>query len=146
MTIDRTVLNAALWDQLATVSGATKWAGEPTLPLPLVPGSDGRVAPYLVFWPSFGTPSDEQNLNDTSVDVDWLIQVTCAAGTDDAVAALATRVDAALYRWVPVINGLVCGPMKPPSGYDPGPIRLDRNVNPHRPFLPLQYRSIITAT
>lgn len=144
--IDRAVLTTVARVQLDTVTGATKWLGEPSSPLPLVPRSDGRVQPYVILWPSPGTPSAEQNMADTSVDLDWLIQITCAAGYLADLLALVNRVDAAFYRWQPVIDGYACGPFKPPTGYDPGPARLDRSVTPHRPFLPLQYRTTITAT
>ena len=144
--VDRGDLTAAAKARLDTVADATKWLGEPDFPLPLVPGSDGRVRPYVILWPGPGTPSAEQNLTDTSVDLDWLIQITCAAGYVDALQALVSRVDAAFYRWQPDIPGYVCGRFKPPEGYDPGPARLDRTVTPHRPFLPLQYRCTITAT
>ena len=64
----------------------------------------------------------------------------------DAPRNRVTRVDAAFYRWTPVIEGLSCGPFRPPLGYDPGPVRVDVTITPHRPFLPLQYRTTITAT
>ncbi|HEX8489317.1 MAG TPA: hypothetical protein VF642_12285 [Propionibacteriaceae bacterium] len=145
MTIDRAVLTAAAKARLDTVTGATKSVGEPRGPLPLIPGSDGRVKPYAILWPGAGTPGPELDLGDTVVDLDWLIQITCAGGFVEDVQALVTRVDAAFYRWTPVIEGLSCGPFRPPAGYDPGPVRLDISISPNRPFLPLQYRTTITA-
>lgn len=146
MSIDRRALAAAVKARLDTVTNATHWLGEPTDPLPTIAGSDGRVQPYTILWAGAGTPTLEQDAADTAVDLDWLIQVTCAGGYVDDVLALVTRVDAALYRWAPTVDGLVCGPLRPPTGFDPGPVRLDRDVTPHRPFVPLQYRSTITAT
>lgn len=145
-TIDRAALTSEAMTQLHTVTNASVWLGEPNLPLPLVPGSDGRVKPYVILWPSPGTPADERDVADTAVDLDWTIQLTCAAGTLDDLQGLVSRVDAAFYRWQPVIDGLVCGPFKPPPGFDPGPARLDRDFTPHRPYVPLQYRTTVTAT
>jgi hypothetical protein len=144
-TIDRAALTAAAKARLDTVPGATKWLGEPHLPLPLLPNSEGRVKPYAILWPSAGTPGPEDDLGDTVVDLDWLIQITCAGGLIADVQALVTRVDEAFYRWTPALEGLTCGPFKPPSGYDPGPVRMDVTITPNRPFLPLQYRTTITA-
>jgi hypothetical protein len=59
---------------------------------------------------------------------------------------LVGRVDAALYRWAPTIEGVVTGVFRPPVGFDPGPMRVDDTLTPHRFYLPLQYRCIVTAT
>lgn len=145
MTIDRRALLLAAKARLATVTHATHCVGEPDETLPVISSSDGRVQPYTVLYPGTGGPSLEQNLADNTVDLEWLIQITCAAGYVDDVMALATRVDAAFYRWAPTITGLVCGPFRPPTGYQP-PMLLDRDNTPHRPFVPLQYTARITAT
>lgn len=142
--IDRRLLTNTAFARLQTVTHATACLGEPTDPLPA--DGDGYVQPYTILWPGAGTLTLEQNIADTSVDLDWLIQITCAAGYVEDLQALVTRVDAAFMRWIPDLPGLVCGPFKPPPGYDPGPMRLDRDETPHRPFLPLQYRCTITAT
>jgi hypothetical protein len=60
------------------------------------------------------------------------------------VYALATRIDDALFRWAPEIENYLCGRCEPPLGFDPGPVRKDESVKPHRFWLPLQYRTTIT--
>lgn len=135
----------AVYTRLQTVANATGYQGE-AIDVPLLPNSDGRAAPYWVLGASPGTPSDQVDLGDTVVDKDWLFQVTIAAGEIADLQALYDRVDAALFRWVATVNGVVCGPCKPPLGFSPGPIQLDRSVIPHRPFLALQYLVQITAS
>lgn len=145
--IDRHLLTMTAYQRLQGVTGASAWLGEPDVePLPQIPDSDGRVKPYTILWPGAGTPTLELDAADTAVDLEWTIQITCAAGYPEDLVALVGRVDAAFYRWIPSLTGLVCDRFRPPPGYDPGPIRLDRDVTPHRPWLPLQYRTTITAT
>jgi hypothetical protein len=141
-TISRKALSDAVKARAATITNCVVYLGEPTN----VPNTSGFTVPHIALYPGTGTPSVEQDIADTAVDLDWLLQITVAGGYVDDVLALATRVDAAFYRWTPTVTGLVCGPLKPPAGYDPGPVRFDRDVTPHRPFLPLQYTTRITAT
>lgn len=145
-SIDRKILadavEARLRDQLADIVG---YQGE-AVDVPLAAGGDGRVVPYWVLHVSPGTPTDQLDLADTVVDLDWGFQITCAGGASADVQALMSDVDAVIFRWRPVLAGLVCGPCKPPLGFDPGPIRLDRSVTPHRPVVPLQYVTRITKS
>jgi hypothetical protein len=144
--IDRKALADAvetrLRDQLPDVEG---YQGE-AVDVPLADGGDGRVVPYWVLHVAPGGPTDQQDLGDTVIDLDWPFQITCAGGTEADVQALMSDVDAAIFRWRPVIAGLVCGPCKPPFGFTGIPIQLDRSVTPHRPFVPLQYVTTITKT
>lgn len=142
--IDREALVEAAWAQLQSVSDQTAFLGEAT-EAPLIGGSSSHVAPYTVLYPGAGTPTVEVDMGDTAVDLEWLIQITCSAGYTRDLAALVTRVDAAFYRWVPVLDGVVCGPLKPPPGFQQLQL-LDRDVSPHRPYVPLQYRTTVTAT
>lgn len=142
MTISRKALSDAANARAQTITNCTVYLGEPTN----VPNTNGFVVPHVALYPGTGTPSDEQNQADTTEDLDWLLQVTVVAGYVDDLMALLTRVDAAFYRWTPTISGLVCGPLRPPLGFDPGPLQFDKDVTPHRPFLPLQYGARITAT
>lgn len=132
---------ARLQAELAGIQGYRTEADS----VPIAPNSNGRAVQYYVLTVSPGTPTDQQDLGDTAVDLDWLIQVTAAAGEENDVLELVQRLEGALYRWAPVAAGLVCGPLRPPPGYD-ALLQLDRSVQPHRPFVPLQYRSRITAT
>lgn len=142
MSISRKALSDAVKARAATITNCTVYLGEPTN----VPATNGFVVPHVALYPGTGTPSDEQNQADTSEDLDWLLQVTVVAGYVDDLMALLTRVDAAFYRWTPTVTGLVSGPLRPPLGYEPGPVRFDRDVTPHRPWLPLQYATRITTT
>lgn len=142
--INRSPLVAAVRARLLSVTNAVGYVTEPVN----VPTTDqaGHVVPYWVLHASTGTPSPEQDLGDTAVDLDWWIQVTCAGAFPDDVHALVTRVDAALYRWEPTVPGYACGRLVPPPGYAPGPLLLDRTVTPFRPFAALQFQTRITAT
>lgn len=143
--ISRYLLLQAIKTRLETaVTNCEVYLGEPT-DVPRI-GSTQYVVPHAALYPSPGTPSDEQDVADTATDLDWLFQVTLAAGFVNDLTALVTRVDDVLYRWTPAVPGLVCGPVKPPPGFDPGPLRFDRDVTPHRPYLPLQYGTRVTAT
>lgn len=144
--IDRKVLAdavmARLENQLPTVA---RFQGE-AVDVPLLPGGDGRAAPYVVLHVAPGGPTDQQDLADTVDDLDWPFQITCAAGEVADLQALMSDVDAVIFRWRPVIEGLVCGPCKPPFGFTGISIQIDRSVTPHRPFVPLQYVTTVTKS
>lgn len=152
VAIDRKVLadavDARLRDQLPGVQG---YQGE-AVDVPRLPtaggdaNTDGLVVPYWVLHVSPGTPGPELDLADTVVDIDWGFTITCAGAFVADVQALMSDVDAAIFRWRPIVAGLVCGPCKPPFGFTPGPIRPDRTFTPHRPYVPLEYVSHITKT
>lgn len=143
-TISVRTLVKAVTDHLTdTVSNAKQYVSEAD-DVPLIPGSDGRVVPYYVVHPAVGSIDAELDLADTIVAIDWPVQVTCAAGYVLDLPALVDRVHAALYRWEPAVTGLVCGPFAPPPGYQ-APFLLDRDISPHRPYVPLQYVTSITT-
>lgn len=144
--IDRKALadavEARLRDQLPTVAGYVGEAND----VPLAPNGDGRVLPYWVLHVASGGPTNQVDLGDCGIDLDWPFQITCAGGTTDDVTALLSDVDAVIFRWRPVVDGLVCGPCRPPLGFTGTPIQIDRSVTPHRPFMPLQYLTTITKS
>lgn len=151
MTISLRPLVAAIVARGATISNAAPYLSEPiNVPLKLDgdgdPNTDGLVVPYFVIHPFVGTRDLEVNLADTSEDMSWPFQVTVASSDPEDVLPLVDRVMAAYYRWTPAVAGLVCGPCKPPPGYEPGPPRPDRDYTPHRFFVPLQFVTTITAT
>jgi hypothetical protein len=146
MGVSRKVLVDAVLARLGTVTNATGWLMKPDGPVPVKDGTDGIVGPHWLLYPSPGTPGPELDLGDTVVDVDMVLQVTCVTGDPDDLPPLITRIDDALYRWTPTITGLVCGPLRPPPGYDPGPAREDISVKPSRFWVPLQYVLPATAT
>lgn len=138
------VVEGRLTDQLPTVKGYLSEATD----VPLAPGSS-RVGRYYVLHPFGGSLNPERALGEGAVDKDWTVQITAAAGTPRDALAVATLVDAAMMLWTPTFPpelGWRAGWFKPPDGYDPGPVQTDRDYTPHRYFLPLQYRTTITAT
>lgn len=138
--ITRRALTAAVFGRLQTVANATHFLGEPGV----IPMEAGYATPYTCLWPGLGNPDVELDLADTTVDLSWDLAITCAAGFTTDVTALVDRVMTALYRWSPAVDGLVCGPLRPPDGYAPAML-LDRDVTPHRPYTRLEFRSTITA-
>ncbi|MCZ4497892.1 MAG: hypothetical protein JWQ74_445 [Marmoricola sp.] len=144
----------ALLDQtharLAGVSGLSVYNGEiPGSPPVKMTGGvadpSGRVAPYVVLWPSPGTPTREgRDLADTHQDLDWLIQLHVVAGYLEDLIFAVDQVDARLHNWAPTIDDVGFNGLRPPAGYDPGPSRRNDSVDPPRHWQPLQYR--LTAT
>lgn len=111
----------------------------PADPPPKSP-TDQRVKPYYVLYPSPGTPGGDEDLAATTEALDWIFQITVAGGDIDDVLALADRIHGALHRWTPTVGGgVLTGPVGVPSGYNPGPVLLDRDVSPPRHFTPLQF-------
>jgi len=143
--VPRRLLIAAVQDRQQTITHAEHFLGE-AVHVTKKSGGSGEVGPYTVLHPFPGGPPDEQDLGDAAVDLDWLFQITVASGDPEDIPALIDRVDAMFYRWIPTVEGLVCGPCKPPPGFQAGPILVDRDQSPHRFFVPLQYRTTITAT
>lgn len=144
--VDRLPLVAAvearLAEQLLVTTPPTKgYVSEPTN-VPLIDGA--HVQRYWVLHPWVGNPDLEADLADVNVQLAWGFQITVAAAYGRDVLDLATRIDAALFRWTPVVDGYECGRLHPPAGYDPGPPRPDTDFTPHRFWLPLQYQTPIT--
>lgn len=112
--------------------------------VPTIASGDQRAKPYVVFNPGVGDPMPEPDLGDQAVDLAWSFSVTCAAGLLEDLLALVDRVNASLFRWTPLVEGLVCGQLHTPPGYS-APQLLDRSVMPHRPYVVLQFTSLITS-
>lgn len=104
------------------------------------PDPSGRVAPYVWLQASPGRPLGDDDLGESTTDLDWWFQTTCAAGFEADVVHLVDRVRGLLYRWQPTADGYEFGMCKPPAGYDPGVVRADTTVKPVRFYLPLQWR------
>jgi hypothetical protein len=109
------------------------------------PDPSGRVAPYAVVYVLGGSPDIEPDLGDANDDLATGIQVTVAAGYEEDALATIDRIHAHLYRWTPNLgSGVIAGRMRPPPGFDPGPVRRDDQPKPPRFWLPLLYT--LTAT
>lgn len=145
---------ARLRDQVPAASGYVTEAGQ----VPPYDGNDGKfeavptvdtaghVKPYWVLVGGAGDPIVDRDLGDTVVELDWPLTVTCAAGWAADLLELAGDVHTALFRWAPDLGaGYSAGPFRPPPGFQ-APSLLDRDVTPHRPYLQLQFTTLITAS
>jgi hypothetical protein len=109
------------------------------------PDPSGRVAPYVVLFDGAGPTNLEPDLGGRNEDLLWSPQIIIAAGFSADCVQLVDQVCAWVYRWSPVIPGLVAGGLEPPAGFDPGVVRIDRAVSPPRFFLPTQWRLVVTT-
>lgn len=152
--VSRRLLFAAIAEQLGTVTNATGYYGQvgrgldgDLIPEPQPKSStDLRVQPYFVLFPGPGTDGPDTDLGDCAVDGTFSLQVTVAGGDIDDVLALVDRVTTALRRWTPTVSGLVCGPLRYPDGYSPGPVLVDREQTPPRLYVPLPFQLTATAS
>lgn len=134
-------LGVALDALLATVTGLTVFPGEVPDKPPLIskagiPDQAGRVAPYAVTYTGGGILDPNPSLDGNPADLLWGAQVTFAAGYRADLEDLLDRALPVLRAWAPVISGVQFGRMRPPAGFDPGPIRRDDAVRPPRFYLP----------
>jgi hypothetical protein len=148
MPISRRVLLARTFDRLQLLPGTptvTVYKGEvPAEPPPIIvngqPDSSGRVAPYAVLYVLGGSPNVEPDLADSNDDLATGIQVTVAAGYEEDALHAVDRVHAHLFRWIPDLGpDVMSDRLRPPTGFDPGPVRRDDQVRPPRFYLPLLY-------
>lgn len=133
-------------DRLNTLSRVRVYVGEVDGKAPTKPDDSGRVSRHLILHPGTGRPTaDADDVAQTHVDRLWSFQVNCVAGWTSDCALLGDDVWDLLYRWVPVLDGLEFGQVKPPGGFDPGPPRPEKDVKPTRFFLPLQWQVPVTT-
>lgn len=100
-----------------------------------------RVAPYAVVFAGGGNPLVEPDLARTSDELEWPLRGVVAAGYEDDLLDAYDRLHTHLFRWSPVVDGIVCGRYEPPPGYDPAVRRFDQ-VSPIRFELPFHYRLV----
>lgn len=146
-TISQRPITDAVLARARTLSALTQSTYEGELPQdpPKLPADEeGRVAAYAVIYPFGPTPGPEVDLGDVGVDLVYTFQATLVAGYRTDLEWLVDRFNALFFRWTPAVDGLACGPFKPPVGYQPGPIRRNDQVRPPRFRLPLQYRTTVT--
>lgn len=122
-----------------TMPAPVGWLAEP----PAKSTDDPTVQPYFVVYPGAGTDGPDLPLTgpDGGLGLDW--GVTAAGGDVEDVLALVDRIDALLIGWQPATAGVSFGLVGRLPGTRP-PVLPDRNVNPERVFVPLQYS--LTAT
>lgn len=140
------LITEQLLTRLRTLTAVEVYDAEvPAHPPALAGDDEGRVGPYVVAYPSAGTPTSETDLADSSDDLVYTFQLTCAAGYRADCEYLIDRVRPLMRSWAPVLDGVNFGLVRPPVGYDPGPIRRDQDVTPPRFYVPLQYRTTATT-
>lgn len=141
-------LTDAVFARLALLVPSTPqlvvFRGEVDGDIPLIANSD-RVARYLVLYPLGPAEGPDETLADLPVDGTYAWQINCVAGFFADCEWLVGKVDDLVNRWVPAVSGVVCGPLKPPAGYQPGAIRPNTTVQPPRYWLPLQYQTVATT-
>ena len=126
-------LHAAVWAALDALPTVTAYDGD----VPTKPPADasGRVYPYAVLWPSPGATPGDGPLGCISPGVDWLEQVTVAAGTPTWCLQAVDVVRAALV-------GLQLAPDVSPLVDETPRSRLlsrDDDTTPPRWYVPLQF-------
>lgn len=129
--------------RLAT-TGFIVYRAEVATTVPVQPAT-GRIAPYLVAYPFGKAGGPDPDLGDSTNDLTYTVQVTCVAGFSADTEYVVDQVNGILNRWTPTVTGMVCGTLRPPPGYDPGPVRPDYTVTPPRFWVPLQYRTTVTT-
>lgn len=152
--VSRRDVYAVIAAQLGTVPHAVGYYGQVGRGLDgdLIPepqpksATDLRVEPYFILFPSPGGPGPDTDLGDCAVDGTFGFHVTVAGGDIEDVLALVTRVTAALRRWTPTVAGLVCGRVRHPEGYSPGPVLLDPQHAPARSYVPIPFQFTATAS
>lgn len=95
---------------------------------------DGRAHPYAVLWASPGARHADALAGRVDRLV-WSFQVTAAGGDDTRALWAVGRVLGALsgVRLFPEMGVLA------PEPFDPGTVRVDRDVTPHRSYVPLLF-------
>lgn len=125
--------------RLGAILGATHaHLGEPSA----VMDKDGRAHPYAALYPSPGW----QHGVSLGGDVDQIaltFQVTAAGGDTARALRAIDRVREALTGFTPSSPGLCCGHLAEVDSYDPGPLRIGRDVQPARYYAPLLWTGLI---
>lgn len=130
-------LHAATLARLRAVPNLTVY--DSAVPTTVPADAAGRSYPYAVLWPSAGYRPNEiaDDLAGTPDEtLDWLTQVTVAAGDVTWVLQAATRVRRALA-------GAFLTPQTGRLREEPGapPVSVDPDVKPARFFVPLLFRT-----
>lgn len=130
----RLAVAEAIETRLSTLTGLSVYVGEVPGQPPVQDNSGGRVAPYAVIFPSPGRPDVNPGLEatfETGGDFLWTGQITFTAGY---AADLLDTLDQAipLLQFSPEVPGLDCGFLRPPPGFNAGPIRRNDTALPPR--------------
>lgn len=151
-TVSRRVVTDALITRLRQLGDVTVYrAHVPDRP-PIMsdavgaPDTLGRIAPYVVVYPSAGSPDPgDADLADCHVDLAYTCQTTLAAGSAEDLDHLVDRLVPHIFRWTPDLPDVNTSGFRPIPGFDPGPHRRDDSIDPPRWWTPLQWRLIATT-
>lgn len=108
------------------------YVGDVVEPVP-TPPNDQRVSAYWALWAGTGRLGFDRLYPANIVDV-LSFTVTVAGGTHDRVLFGVEQVRKALAG-AEIASGLVTE-----QPFDPGPVRVDMSIEPHRHFVPLLYQ------
>lgn len=152
MPVSRRLIANAIAAQLVGVTNAAGFYGQVGRGLDGTLGgepqpksaTDPRVAPYFVFYPGPGGDGPDLEAAQLDDDITQGFSITAAAGDVEDLLALVDRITTRIYLWTPTVAGHVCGRITYPLGFQPGAHLVDRQFDPHRLYVPLQYQ--LTAT
>ena len=152
MPVDRRLLSGAIATRLLGVANAAGYYGQigrgldGTLGGEPQPKSsdDPRIAPYFVFYPGAGGDGPDLEVAQLDDDITQGFSITAVAGDVDDLLALVNRINARIYLWSPTVAGHVCGRITYPLGFQPSGHLVDRQFEPNRLYVPMQYQ--LTAT
>ena len=143
--MDLAARSAAVVARLNTVNAAPParalldvFLGEPVANL----DSDQRAHPYAAVYPSPGHHDPAAApLTDVADLLTWTFQVTAAGGDADRCMRATGRVLAVLLGWR---LEATADPVR--LEFDPGPMRVDRDVSPSRCYIPLLFTAPLANT
>jgi len=129
--------------QAATVGAVNLFRGEPDIPPRKTDGSpdpywdpDGRVHAYACLYASPGRRFSTR-ASGTPTNLGWSFQMTCVGGDDNRCLWCVEEIRNILTGGRLTIDGHTTSPMLEVG--DPGPVRADRDVTPHRSYVPLLF-------
>ena len=125
----------AILARLQTAPNLTVFDGEVPSTPPL--DGDGAVKPYTVLWGGGGEPLPS-SLAWKHEDLDLPFQVTCAGGDLTRCLWALDTARGVLLDQVLIVPGRSLGPIRPDG--NPGPPRLDDDVEPSRHWVPALFR------
>jgi hypothetical protein len=136
--VDLEARTEAVRARLATVPNLNVFVGEPVA----VMDSDNKAHPYAAIYPTPGWHDPTDATLDESRDLlSWTFQVTAAGGDSVRCTRAASRVLGVLLGWR----------LEPSAGpvrleFNPGPMQIDRDVQPFRTYLPLMFTAPLANT
>lgn len=146
---DSRLLTAQVWallggtpDKTSTVGLVNLFRGEPHIPTntrtPDDPwwDADGAVHAYACLYASPGRKFSNR-ASGVPTNLGWSFQVTAVGGDDERCLWCLEEVRGRLTGARLVVDGVTTAPIT--EAGDPGTVRIDRDVTPHRSYVPLLF-------